>query len=75
MSTAYICKKAYAKMMYELEVEKIELYHCMESYDWTDKELVVAKRKADIALREFRVAEFFEKNKERITATTTSNPC
>ena len=66
MSAVYHIKLAYAKMMYELEVEKIELFHHIESYDWTDKDLVTAKRKAEIALKEFRVAEFKEKNKHRL---------
>ena len=57
MSAVYAMRKALANMKYELELEQVELEFCIASYDWADKELVVAKRKADIALHEFRVQE------------------
>jgi hypothetical protein len=61
MTNLWILKKALANMRYELEVERVDLEFHLMTYDMPDKDLVTAKRQAEIALHEFRIMELLAK--------------
>ena len=61
INTIWILKKALAKMRCSVEEELADLEFHLATYDMADKEFVTAKRKAEIALHEFRVKEMEEK--------------
>lgn len=48
-------------MRYELETEIVDLEFHLATYDMPDKDFVTAKRRAEIALHEFRVREMIVK--------------
>ena len=61
LTTRWILQGALAKMRYELETGIVDLEFHLATYDMPDKDFVTAKRRAEIALHEFRVREMIVK--------------